>query len=106
MIGDGEGHADDAGGDDIQANQVVVGSKKISMTRAKVNMLAFEDIFQVGEDKMKKKDYKVSCFQRQKRKERKLKIGKLIYEEVSNDNLRSPTVKEFIRRAKLIQEKS
>ena len=45
------------------------------------NMLAFEDIFQVGEEEMKKKNYKVSWLRKQKRKERKLNICQSIYEE-------------------------
>ena len=61
-------------------------SRKINLTKAKLNMLAFKDIFRVGEEEMRK----VSRLRRQKRKERKLNIQKSIYEQVSNDNDRPP----------------
>ena len=49
-------------------------------------MLAFEDIFRVGEEEMKKKNYKVSQVRKQRRKQRKLDIRQSIYEEVLNIN--------------------
>ena len=55
---------------------------------------------------MKKKNYKVSQLRRRKRKERKLNIHQSIYEEVLNANQRLPTVEEFLKRAKAIEDKS
>ena len=60
-------------------------------------MLAFKDIFQRGEEEMKKKNFKVSRLRKQRRKERKLKIRQSIYEEVSNVNQRPPRVEEFLK---------
>ena len=65
---------------------MVVTSRKINLTKAKLNMLAFEDIFRVGEEEMKKKNYKVSQVRKQRRKQRKLDIRQSIYEEVLNIN--------------------
>ena len=67
-------------------------------------MLAFEDIFQRGEEEMKKKNFMVSRLRKQRRKERKLKIRQSIYEEVSNVNERPPTVEEFLKRALVIRD--
>ena len=69
-------------------------------------MLAFEDIFQVGEEQMQKKNYKVSRVRKQRRKQRRLEIRQSIYEEVSNVNERSPTVEKFIKRALIISGES
>ena len=68
-------------------------------------MLAFEDIFQVGEEEMKKNNYKVSWVRKQRRKQRKLDICQSIYEEVSNVNKRLPTTEEFIKCVLVISEK-
>ena len=103
----GKGQAKETGENDTESERVIVASRKINLTKAKLNMLAFEDIFRVGEDEMKKKNFMVSRLRRQKRKQRKLNIRKSIYEEeVSNDNQRSPTVQEFLKRAKSIEDKS
>ena len=101
-----EGRTDERGEDETESERVIVTSRKINLTKAKLNMLAFEDIFQVGEEEMKKKNYKVSRLRRRKRKERKLNIRQSIYEEVLNANQRLPTVEEFLKRAKAIEDKS
>ena len=105
MIRDGEERAGETGEEEVERERVIVTSRKINITKAKLNMLAFQDIFQVGEDEMKKKNYQVSRLRKQKRKERKLKIRQSVYEEVSNVNQRPPTVEEFIKRALVIKDK-
>ena len=67
-------------------------------------MLAFEDIFERGEEEMKKKNFEVSRLRKQRRKEKKLKIRQSIYKEVSNVNQRPPTVEEFLKRALVIRD--
>ena len=56
-------------------------------------MLAFKDIFHVGEEEMTKKNFTVSRLRRQLRKERKLNVRKFIYVEVANYNEQTPTDK-------------
>ena len=105
MISDGEeGSGEIVEDEEPESERVVVTSRKINITKAKLNMLAFEDIFQRGEEEMKKKNYKVSRLRKQRRKERKLKIRQSIYEEVSNVNERPPTVEEFLKRALVIRD--
>ena len=106
MIRDGKERSDERGEEETESERVIVTSRKINLTKAKLNMLAFEDIFQVGEDEMKKKNYKVSRLRKQRRKERKLKIRQSIYEEVSNVNQRPPTVEEFLKHVLVISDKS
>ena len=89
----------------MESECVVVASRKINLTKAKLNMLAFEDIFKVGDEEMKKKNYQVSRLRKQRRKDRKLKICQSIYEEVANVNDRPPTVEEFIKHALVIRDK-
>ena len=84
---------------------MIVTSRKMNVMKAKLNMLAFEDIFQRGEEEMKKKNFEVSRLRKQRRKERKLKIRQSIYEEVSNVNERTPTVEEFLKCALVIRDK-
>ena len=105
MIRDGEEGNGEVGEDELESERVIVASRKINITKAKLNMLAFEDIFQRGEEEMKKKNYEVSRLRKQRRKERKLKIRQSIYEEVSNVNQRPPTVEEFLKRALVIKDK-
>ena len=104
MIRDGEDGNGEVGEDEPESERIIVASRKINITKAKLNMLAFEDIFQRGEEEMKKKNYEVSRLRKQRRKERKLKIRQSIYEEVSNVNQRPPTVEEFLKRALVIKE--
>ena len=79
MIRDGEEGSDESGGDERESKRVIVKSQKINLTKAKLNMLAFEDIFRIGEVEMQKKDYKVSRVRKQRRKQRKLEIRQSIY---------------------------
>ena len=106
MINNGEERSDERGEEETESERVVVASRKINLTKAKLNMLAFQDIFKVGDEEMKKKNYQVSRLRKQRRKERKLKIRQSIYEEVANVNQRPPTVEEFIKRALVIRDKS
>ena len=107
MIRDGEERSDEKGEEETESEHVLVTSWKLNLTKAKlINMLAFKDMFQVGEEDMKKKNYKVLRVRKQRRKQRKLDIHQSIYEEVSNVNQRLPTVEEFIKRALVISEKS
>ena len=80
------------------SERVIVKSRKINLTKAKLNMLAFQNIFKVGEDEMRKRNYVVVRLMKMKRKERNLAMRKHIYNEVSNENQRSPTVDEFFKR--------
>ena len=105
MIRDGEERSGEIGEEEVESERVIVTSRKINITKAKLNMLAFEYIFQIGEDEMKKKNFQVSRLRKQKRKERKLMIYQSIYEEVSNVNQRPPTVEEFLKRALVIRDK-
>ena len=84
MIRDGEEHSDEIGEEETERKRVIVTSWKINITKAKLNILAFEDIFEIGEEEMMKKNYQVSRLRKQRRKERKLKICQSIYEEVAN----------------------
>ena len=104
MIGNGEGESENGGDDDTTGERVIVKSRSINITKAKLNMLAFKDIFHVGEEEMKKANYQVSRLRRNKRKARKLKIRKSIYEEISNATQRSSTVQEFLKRSKAIED--
>ena len=104
IIGDGEEGGEERGEEETVNERVIVASRKINLTKAKLNMLAFEDIFKVGDEEMKKKNYQVSRLRRQRRKDRKLKIRQSIYEEVANVNDRPPTVEEFMRRALIIKD--
>jgi hypothetical protein len=104
MIGNGEGDSENGGDDDTTGERVIVKSRSINVTKAKLNMLAFKDIFHVGEEEMKKANYQVSRLRRNKRKARKLKIRKSIYEEISNATQRSSTVQEFLKRSKAIED--
>ena len=108
MMNNGEERSNERGEEETESEGLVVASQKINLTKAKLNMLAFEDIFKVGDEEiMKKKNYQVSRLRKQKRrKERKLKIHQSIYEEVANVNQRPPTVEEFIKRALVIRDKS
>ena len=106
MIRDGEEGSDETGGEERESERVVVKSRKINLTKTKLNMLAFEDIFRVGEGEMQKKNYKVSRVRKQRRKQRRLEIRQSIYEEVSNVNERSTTVEEFIKRTLMISGES
>ena len=108
MMNNGEERSNERGEEETESEGLVVASQKINLTKAKLNMLAFEDIFKVGDEEiMKKKNYQVSRLRKQKRrKERKLKIRQSIYEEVANVNQRPPTVEEFIKRALVIRDKS
>ena len=85
IIGDGEERSEERGEEETESERVVVASWKINLTKAKLNMLAFEDIFKVGDEEMKKKNYQVSRLRRQRRKDRKLKICQSIYEEVATN---------------------
>ena len=105
MIRDGEERSGEIGEEEVESERVIVTSRKINITKAKLNMLAFEYIFQIGEDEMKKKNFQVSRLRKQRRKERKLMIRQSIYEEVSNVNQRPPTVEEFLKRALAIRDK-
>ena len=105
MIRDGEERSGEIGEEEVESERVIVTLRKINITKAKLNMLAFEDIFQIGEDEMKKKNFQVSRLRKQRRKERKLMIRQSIYEEVSNVNQRPPTVEEFLKRALAIRDK-
>ena len=80
------------------SERVIVKARKINITKAKLNMLAFQNIFKVGEDEMKKRNYVVLRLMKMKRKERNLAMRKHIYNDVLNENQRSPTVDEFFRR--------
>ena len=104
MIRDGEEGSGEIVEEEPESERVVVTSRKINITKAKLNMLAFKDIFQRGEEEMKKKKFEVSRLRKQRRKERKLKIRQSIYEEVSNVNERPPTVEEFLKRALVIRD--
>ena len=105
MIRDGEEGSGEIVEEEPESERVVVTSRKINIAKAKLNMLAFEDIFQRGEEEMKKKNFEVSRLRKQRRKERKLKIRQSIYEEVSNVNERTPTVEEFLKCALVIRDK-
>ena len=105
IIGDGKERGKERGEEEIESERMVVASRKINLTKAKLNMLAFEDIFKVGDEEMKKENYQVSRLRKQRRKDQKLKICQSIYEEVANVNDRPPTVEEFIKRALVIREK-
>ena len=100
MINNGKERSDERGEEETESERMVAASQKINITKAKLNMLAFEDIFKVGNEEMKKKNYQVSRLRKQRRKERKLKICQSIYEEVRNVNQRPPMVEEFIKRDK------
>ena len=80
MIRDGEECSDGIGEEETENERVViVTSQNINITKAKLNMLlAFKDIFKIGEEEMKKKNYQVSRLRKQRRKERKLKIHQSI----------------------------
>ena len=71
---------------------VFIASKKINIKKAKVNMLAFSNFFKVGDGEMRKKDYVIIRIMKMKRKERSMAMRKVIYDQVSNDNARTPTV--------------
>ena len=60
MIRDGEERSGEIGEEETESERVIVTSRKINITKVKLNMLAFEDIFQIGEDEMKKKNFQVS----------------------------------------------
>ena len=72
--------------------------KKINVTKAKVNMLAFDNIFKVSEDELRKKDHAMLRLMKMKWKERSVAIWKGIYYQASNDRDRTPTVDEFFNR--------
>ena len=93
MIRDGKERTDETGEEEMESEHVVVTSGKINLRKGKLNMLALKDIFRVGEEEMKKKNYKSSRVRKQRRKQRKLDICQSIYEEV-------------IKRALVISEKS
>jgi hypothetical protein len=59
IIGNGEGESEAAGDDDTDGERVIIKSRSINVTKVKLNMLAFEDIFHVGEEQMKKMDFEV-----------------------------------------------
>ena len=81
------------------SERVIVKSRKINLTKAKLNMLAFQNIFKVGEDEIRKRNYVVLRLMKMKRKERNLlAMRKHIYNDVSNENQRSATVNEFFKR--------
>ena len=68
------------------------------MTKSKVNMLAFKNIFQIGEEDMTKNDFVTSILMKAKRIERKLLVKKFIYNRVIKNQQSSPTVQEFFKR--------
>ena len=74
MIRDGEEGSGEIGEEEEESERVIVTSRKINITKAKLNMLAFEDIFQIDEDEMKKKNFQVLRLRKQRRKERQLMI--------------------------------
>ena len=74
MIRDGEEGSGEIGEEEEESERVIVTSRKINITKAKLNMLAFEDIFQIDEDEMKKKNFQVLQLRKQRRKERQLMI--------------------------------
>ena len=69
MINNGKERSDERGEEETESERMVAASQKINITKAKLNMLAFEDIFKVGNEEMKKKNYQVSRLRKQRRKE-------------------------------------
>ena len=69
MIRDSEEHTDETGEEEMESEHVVlVTSGKINLTKGELNMLAFKDVFRVGKEEMKKKNYKVLWVRKQRRK--------------------------------------
>ena len=93
----GDGEEDD---EDVENERVVVKSRRINLTKAKLNMLAFQNIFKVrvGEDEISKKNFVIMRLMKQKQKERRLAVRKIIYSRVSSDDERTPTVQESFQR--------
>ena len=69
MLHNGQGGNDERGDDDTESERVIVKLREINLTKARLNMLAFKDIFRVGgEEEMAKKNYTVSRLRRRLRK--------------------------------------
>ena len=69
MIRDGKERTDETGEEEMESEHVVlVTSGKINLTKGELNMLAFKDVFRVGKEEMKKKNYKVLRVRKQRRK--------------------------------------
>ena len=69
------------------SEHVIVKSRKINLTKAKLNMLAFQNIFKVGEDEMPKRNYVVLRLMEMKtRRKRNLAMRKHIYNDILKKN--------------------
>ena len=70
---------EDTNGDDETEENIdffcaVVKTRRMDSTKAKVNVLAFNNAFKVGEEEMKKKDFVTSRLMESKRRDRKLAV--------------------------------